>query len=271
MNHTKEIKRIIFVCIFSMMFLSSAPSLAEVKFSNNQQDDMFITMINKMAAEEQRSTLCFAEPINARKILYELDSYFKNQSNNSAPTTKDYFLAIWKLYPCPFSPYTGNARPAASNDLVGVWRVPKTSLKLRMTESIAKRNQKHIYATNKIDCDIYAYYSDGGARHIAASEKELRLVPSEFVSCPISAKEIEWTKKNKEIVSWNLIKPGRMKLTRSDLPEHIEEWDVFVVTKPFDFEGATFSPGDLLQYARILTSEDMDIALAFVHLQKLPD
>jgi hypothetical protein len=52
--------------------------------------------------------------------------------------------------------------------------------------------------------------------------------------------------------------------------QHVEAWEVFLVTTPFVFDEVAFSTGDLLAYVRRENGNDVSMATQFRHLQRLP-
>lgn len=63
---------------------------------------------------------------------------------------------------------------------------------------------------------------------------------------------------------------GRVGVARTDVADHVEEWDVFLVMAPFVFDEVAFSAGDLVAYVRKEDGNDMGIATQFRHLRRLP-
>jgi hypothetical protein len=67
-----------------------------------------------------------------------------------------------------------------------------------------------------------------------------------------------------------LLKNGLLAITRSDVQGHVEQWDVFTVEAPFSNSGVSFKTGDLVAYLRKVRGNDLNIAMQFRHLQRLP-
>ena len=54
-----------------------------------------------------------------------------------------------------------------------------------------------------------------------------------------------------------------------DVQNHIEEWDVYAVTKGFQFQGMKLQPGELVAYVRRENGNEVNAATQFRHLQRL--
>ncbi|HEX5126527.1 MAG TPA: hypothetical protein VFW00_07280 [Rhodocyclaceae bacterium] len=73
-----------------------------------------------------------------------------------------------------------------------------------------------------------------------------------------------------KVESWALLRDGRVRVDRTDISNHIEEWDVFVVEAPFYFAQTKFAAGDLVAYLRRGKGNDFNVATMFRHLQRMP-
>ena len=80
-----------------------------------------------------------------------------------------------------------------------------------------------------------------------------------------------------KIVHWALLGEGRVQITRTDVKDYVEEWNIYVVQKDFEFAGVKFKRGDLAAYERPAIkitgnhSYQEVISPIFRHLQRLPD
>ena len=63
---------------------------------------------------------------------------------------------------------------------------------------------------------------------------------------------------------------GRIRISRTDVPNHIEEWAVYVVTEPFSVESMNLKQGDMVGYLRRERGNEINAATQFRHLQRLP-
>ena len=96
--------------------------------------------------------------------------------------------------------------------------------------------------------------------------------------CFTSNKDIyDFLPKGQKTAQWEMMHDGRVRITRTDIKNYIEEWDIYVVKKDFEFAGVKFKQGDLAAY-RLPTldirengSYAEDASAMFRHLQRLPD
>jgi hypothetical protein len=66
-----------------------------------------------------------------------------------------------------------------------------------------------------------------------------------------------------------VVSDGRLRVTRSDVKEYIEEWDVYAVTRGFQALNLEIKAGDLVAYRRREPNNDVNAATEFRHLQRL--
>jgi hypothetical protein len=71
------------------------------------------------------------------------------------------------------------------------------------------------------------------------------------------------------VSSWMALSNGRIKISRTDVPTHFEEWEMHVVARPFEHSAVAFAPGDLVAYLRRQPGAEIDAALVFRHLRPL--
>lgn len=196
--------------------------------------------------------------------LTKLDAFVK-------PSIEQETTALYVAYPCPFSPERDELKPAIQKDIEGAWLFPESSQKLRLNlNSVAFR-------TNPIPskCDAVVYYPDGEMRAAEIKEKVSLIA----LTCPfINTKNIySLLPSGQKIVHWALLGEGRVQITRTDVKDYVEEWNIYVVQKDFEFAGVKFKRGDLAAYERPAIkitgnhSYQEVISPIFRHLQRLPD
>lgn len=113
-----------------------------------------------------------------------------------------------------------------------------------------------------VKCDAVGYYPDGELRHAMSAGKS---------KCPFEkAADLEDARKNPRVASWSVLRDGRISVSRTDVANHIEEWDVYAVTSPFSVYDVQFAVGDLVAYVRRENGNEVGAATQFRHLQKLP-
>lgn len=176
------------------------------------------------------------------------------QASNAEAIAK----VVYTLYPCPFSPYRKELRPAATQDIEGVWLFPETSQKLRFGPKPSDLTSRRF---QPVKCEAVAFYPNGEIRNaqiVGAS-------PCLFAS----AKDMDISRNNPRVASWTVQADGRLAISRTDVQNHVEEWEVFSVVTPFDVHGIHFDTGDLVQYLRRERGNDFNAATMFRHLQRL--
>ena len=85
----------------------------------------------------------------------------------------------------------------------------------------------------------------------------------------MQAADLDAARKNPQVSTWTLLEEGRIAVTRTDVAGHVEEWDVFTVTRPFVLQEVTFAEGDLAAYIRRENGNAVGAATQFRHLQRL--
>ena len=90
------------------------------------------------------------------------------------------------------------------------------------------------------------------------------------VPCPFSkAADLAAARKRPRVASWTMAANGRLKVSRADVKDYIEEWDVYKVTKAFAALNLEIKAGDLIAYQRKDKDNDVNAATEFRHLQRL--
>lgn len=177
---------------------------------------------------------------------------------NSSPSANDIAKAIYTAFPCPFSPNRSELRSATRKDIEGVWLFPETSQKLKYGSKSPLWSKN---ASLPIKCESIAYYPGGESRHTQIAGK---------MECPFSkASDLDISRLNPKVASWKILENGMVKITRNDVKNHIEEWEIFTVIKPFEMYKIHFKQGDLLAYIRKENGNEFNVATQFRHLQKL--
>lgn len=174
------------------------------------------------------------------------------------PNANDIARATYMSFPCPFSPDRNELKRSTKKDIEGVWLFSETSQKLKYgpKSPLWKKN-----TTMPIKCESVAYYPGGEHRHTQITGKMV---------CPFSkASDMNFSRSNPKVISWKMLKNGVVKITRTDVANHIEEWDVFTVVKPFEMFKIKFQKGELLAYVKKENGNEFNVATQFRHLQRL--
>ena len=110
-------------------------------------------------------------------------------------------------------------------------------------------------------CDALGYFPGDELRHAMILGK---------TDCPFTqAADLDAARKNPQVSTWSLLEKGRIAVTRTDVAGHVEEWDVFTVTRPFVLQEVTFAKGDLAAYIRRENGNAVGATTQFRHLQRL--
>ena len=207
----------------------------------------------------QGDTLCTEGPAELAQIRSTLAEHFKGNDPKQHMPAKDVAIALWTRYPCPFSPYRPQLRPAKAKEIEGVWLFPESSQKYRFGP---RSSRKPAPGSQPVRCDAVAYYPNGEQRHAVMAGQP---------DCPFrTAADIDLSHVNQRVASWSLLRDGRVSVKRTDVDGHIEEWDLFVVIEPFQVHGLNLQAGELISYLRREDGSELNAATQFLHLQRLP-
>lgn len=218
---------------------------------NKWIDDMF-----KMHREK---TLCPDDSTSSSVARAKVIDYLKSKSASTTASTEVVATALWTLYPCPFSPFRPELRPASNKEIEGVWLFPEGSQGLRFG---ARSEKKSPTGPLPVRCDAVGYYPNGELRHAIIAGQ---------ITCPFErSNDLEPARKNPRVSNWSYLRAGRVGVTRTDVANHIEEWDVYQVIAPFSFKEVQFAAGDLVAYIRRENGNEVGAATQFRHLKRLP-
>lgn len=176
-----------------------------------------------------------------------------------APTANQVAKTFYTMYPCPFSPNRPQLQTATQGDLEGAWLYPESSQKYRFPPQSPAWQQARALP---IKCDGIGFHSEGEMR-------TTRIAGTQAACTFKNANELEAIRRFSRVASWSLIREGRLNVSRTDVSNHIEEWDVFVATADFEAKGLQVNKGDLIGYLRKEQGNDWNIATTFWHIQKL--
>lgn len=222
-----------------------------------QMDDFILNMFKT----HQGKTLCMLGDVPVSKVRGLVVEQLKISGVGAGQTATQAQLetAIWTLFPCPFSPYRAELLPATTIDVEGVWLFPHDSQPYRYGPNSP---QQPPTPDKAISCEAVGYYPRGELRTGA--------VMGAGKPCPFhKASDLAAARKRPRVASWAMISNGRLKVTRTDAKDYIEEWDVFTVTKSFAALSLELKAGDLIAYLRRDKDNDVNAATEFRHLQRL--
>ena len=240
------------VCVLLALALT-AVSAQEI------QNDLVNRVILQLFQNHNKSYLCLNEDSSLPAIRATVDAQLRTMPTGSSESQNAVATVVYTQFPCPFSPSRNGVRPAIAKDIEGVWLFPEESQRLRFGPSSPMWQKQ---AALPIKCEAVAYYENAEARitQIAGA-----------MACPFAAaKDMDVSRKNPKVSTWSTVRDGRLKIDRTDVPAHLEEWDIFFVEVPFQAGTITINSGDLLAYLRKERGNEFNAATTFRHLKKLP-
>jgi len=209
--------------------------------------------------------ICPGPTLTLPKIQQRVDDFLLRTPISGNANLAEIEKAMLVLFPCPFSPNTKEDygtdlyRPVVKGDIEGSWIYPETSQKFRFGPKSPNWSRT---ASAPIKCECITYNPDGFVLH----------GESGATVCPFSsAKEVENIfRAFPHVESWQLTNNGKVKISRTDVPNHIEEWEIFVVVRPHARYGVSFDVGDLVAYLRRNEGNELYAVTLFRHLKRLP-
>ena len=245
---------------------SAAQGLAQEKDKEaDKEKESRIAQMDKfildMFKAHQGKTLCMLGDVPVGKVRGMVIERLKATGVGAGQSAAQEQVekAIWSLFPCPFSPYRAEVLPATAKDVEGVWLFPHDAQPYRYGPNSA---QQPTSPDQAIACEAVGYYPKGELRTGA--------VMGANTTCPFKkAADLAAARKRPRVTSWEMVTNGRLKVTRTDVKDYIEEWDVYAVTKPFQALNLEIKAGDLIAYLRRTKDNDVNAATEFRHLQRL--
>jgi Tetratricopeptide repeat len=202
---------------------------------------------------------CIENSITLKDVSTTVRAILLHNRGGGVITVNQMTAALFTAYPCPFSPNRADLKPASKAEIEGAWVFPRLSQKLRYPP-LSDHWQEEQMMINK--CDGIGFFDNNEMRTATVSGAK--------TSCPFNtANDLEILRKFPRVASWNMIGDGRLKVSRTDVENHIEEWDIFVATSDFQTAGIQIKIGDLIGYQRVFRGNKYNASLAFWHLQKL--
>lgn len=262
-----------FVRAFLLHVLLSAALLALPSMALSQETpptgegsvaptDPFAQIVLEMNQLNGMNTLCMSSswPMDSLKS-YVMKTLIRQGQTPGQVSGEQVARQLWQLFPCPFSPFRPELRLATAVDVEGVWLYPEASQKLRYGPK--SKVTSPFGNSNPVRCDALGLYPDGEHRQMFIAGKPM--------PCPFhTAADMDVARRNPRVASWAIQSPGRLSITRTDVPDHIEEWDMFVVQKAFTYASVQFEPGDLVGYLRREKGNETGASRQFRHLKRLP-
>ncbi|BHH84974.1 hypothetical protein LA52FAK_32630 [Desulforhopalus sp. 52FAK] len=223
-----------------------------------EQSDSLSSFIQNMFQRHQGITLCSDPSVSTQSMGTNVYRYLESNNLLEDANPQIVATAIWTLYPCPFSPNRAELAPATSEDIEGVWLFPESSQKLRFGPA---SSQKSPAGSLPVTCEAVGYYSNGELRNAIFAGKQ---------KCPFQkVSDLDESRKNPRVSDWSLLRNGRVIVTRTDVGNHIEEWDVYIAKTSFSANDTDFNKGDLLAYLRKAKGNTVNASTQFRHLKRL--
>lgn len=220
--------------------------------------DPFAQFVTSMVQQNGGKTICLPPSGSPEELKRFVVDTVRSAGVTSNITGQHVALAMWTLFPCPFPPNRDEIKPADAKDIEGAWLFPESSQKLRFGPAVKPAT---IVGPVPIKCDGVGYFEGGELRHVMIAGQ---------TACPFSkASDLDIARKNPKVASWNLARNGRLVVARTDVANHIEEWEVYVVRTPFSFSEVNFEVGDLVAYMRRERGNEVNAATQFRHLKRL--
>lgn len=224
--------------------------------------DPLMAFIKEMEHMHGGRTLCFGPGMSLAQVRDNVIHYLATTGHRGDATAEMVARTLWQLFPCPFTPYRKELRLATREQIEGVWLYPESSHKLRYGPTVA-RVSPYGDGQRPVRCEVIGLYA-GGEHRV--------LVTMDAKPCQVrTAADMEAQRRlYPPVVAWHLADRGRLVVTRADVPDHVEEWDTYVVTEPFTWDGVAFERGDLLAYLRRARDNEVGASVQFRHLKRLP-
>ena len=235
-------------------------SAAPGALAQTAPNDLVSRVILQLFREHNTKFVCLSEDSSLPVIRASVEAQLKAMPAGSSESQDTIATVIYSQYPCPFSPSRKGLRPATAKDIEGVWLFPEGSQELRFGPNSPSWQTR---AASPVKCEAIAYYENAEARTV-------QIVGSEAVCAFAAAKDMNVSRRNPKVATWSLLRDGRLKIDRTDVQGHVEEWDVFLVEIPLRAGTITINSGDLVAYLRREKGNDLNVATMFRHLQKLP-
>ncbi len=239
------------------------PSAESVTIDRNkpiESTELLSGLLLQVVKESNGKFSCFEKQLSLADVRPAVQESLRVQGVTT-PTANQVSQAFYTLYPCPFSPVRAELKLATQKELEGVWLMPESSHKYRYPPQSADWKQEPPPSMKM--CDGIGFYPG----------EEMRVMRRGGApgSCPLSkAGDLDVARQMPRVSSWNMLRDGRLNVRRSDVANHVEEWDMFVATADFEAQGLRVKRGDVLGYMRKVPGNDWNIASTFWHLQKLP-
>lgn len=226
-------------------------------------DKIMVSPIGKFILDmfnaHEGKTLCSVGNVPLNAVRDRVVEHLKATGAGESVTQDAVEKAVWTLFPCPFTPFRSELIPATAKDIEGAWLFPHDSQPYRYGP---KSPQQPTSADQAVACEVVGYFPGGELRTGA--------VLGAKNTCPFrKAADLAPARKRPRVASWTMSPEGRLKVTRSDINDHVEEWDVYSVTRSFQSLNMEIKAGDVVAFKRRDKDNDFNASTEFRHLQPL--
>ncbi len=207
-----------------------------------------------------RDLVCLEKNMEPAELVQALRPRLAALSADERDSIHTVSKLVYTTFPCPFSPQRPELRPATREDLIGYWLFPEASLNFKFGPNSSQWQQYP--ASTPWKCEGISFLASGRYQVMAGLGRNFQ--------CP-TPKTMEDLQALPQVQSWTVLPGGNIRITRTDVPEAWEEWEIYQVVTPFTFQplGKSFGQGDLLAYRRVSQGNRLNIAEQFRHLQRM--
>jgi hypothetical protein len=252
------------ICLLVFAVLFAGPGFGQDK-KESAETGVHVSPQGKfildMFAAHNNDTLCMLGDVPVATIERLVFGQLKASglAEGATATPQQVQAAVWTLFPCPFSPHRAELIPASAKDVAGVWLFPHDSQPYRYG---AKSLQQPATAEQAVSCEAVGFYPGG--------EYRTAEVPGANTPCPFhKAADMNPARKRPRVAKWAIESKGKLRVTRTDMPDYAEEWDIYLATKGFQALNLEIKAGDLVAYRRGEKGYDASASSEFRHLQRL--
>lgn len=237
---------------------AQGPAPAPAAPSEPVKVDPLSAHIVEMFKQHDGKTLCALGDLPFPAVRSMVVEQLKAEGHLEVATRAQLERAVWTSLPCPFSPYRRELILARAQDIQGAWLFPESSQPYRFGP---KSEQQPVRREEVITCEGVAFFPGGEYRTGAVMGRR---------NCPLGkATDLDSVRKRPRVASWSMGPNGRLTVTRTDVKNHVEEWDVYIATQTFTALTMEVRAGDLVAYRRKDGDHDDNAATEFRHLQRL--
>lgn len=224
------------------------------------RSDSFGQFTEEVKAKHNLRSMCIHSSMTTEEIRGLVMGYAISHGAKKVLDADMVMRALWHHFPCPFPSDIPELRTPTQEEVTGAWIFPTSSQLLRYTSR--DNTVSPMGGTTPVQCEALALLPDG------EHDQVYFMVTNE--ACPYKkASDLKRFREEVRITSWSLSKDGILKVTHTDKPDHLEEWEVRMVVTPFTIVDVNFEKGDLVTYLRRHLGNDVWASTEFRHLKRM--